>query len=444
MTYKKSMFNVIVDELVDGRKLLYNTFTGVFGVMDKDTEDVYSTIETLPPLSDADDTTLQCVNIMHRSGYIVDTGKDELATVKLERSIGRSRNHTLSLTIAPSMDCNMACPYCYENRNAFVMTEEMQDTLFNFVKSHIDRIATIKNVSVTWYGGEPLMQKDIIYSLSKRFTELCEEREKHYSAGIISNAALLDVETAKRLVEDCKVNNMQITIDGMREMHNSRRILISGDDSFGIIVRNIDACKDIIPITVRVNVDKDNANEMDELVKFFLEEKGWGNSPAFYLAPVTDSEGCEMDNSVCLQSEEFAELDIKRIRASYAHNREAIARMFFPRRRPLFCNGEGTLSYVVDPEGYYYNCYQQIGNKSQSTGHISKPYMVTEEYGKWVLADIPQKCETCEYLPMCMGGCGLYRIPDGGDAVCFRDAFTYKDILKLAYEDYVAQKQQAS
>ena len=98
-------------------------------------------------------------------------------------------------------------------------------------------------------------------------------------------------------------------------------------------------------------------------------------------------------------------------------------------------------NYVIDPEGYYSNCYVTVGVKEARTGHISKPFLITPEYGKWLLTDIPKECEQCEYLPMCMGGYGIHRLRDGGSPKCFRTYYTYKDMLKLAYEDYITQKQ---
>ena len=442
MRYKKSSYNVIIDELEGDRKLVYNTYSGSYGIMGKKMQEIYRNIENFNIEDISDERVLKSLNAMHTLGYIVDVEKDELITIKLERAARRVHYSSLQLTIAPTMDCNMCCPYCYEDKKNFVMSDEIQEQLVNFIKTHFDRNTDVRMLSVVWYGGEPLLQKDIIYNLSKRFVDLCNEKEKMYKAAIITNGALLDVETAKRLAEDCKVESVQITIDGIKEMHNKRRILISGEDSFDIITKNIDAIKDILPINVRVNVDKENAEEMDTLVRFFIEEKNWKGRPSFSLSPVDiwEDSTCVTDKSLCLQGEEFAEVNLKSVRASYAANRDDVVRRFFPRRRAIFCSGEGPFNYIIDPEGYLYNCFVPIGKKEQSTGHVSKPFMATKEYGKWVLSDIPKRCESCEYLPLCMGGCGLLRIPNGGEPECFHTSYTYKDLLKLAYEDYVIQQ----
>jgi len=442
MGYKKSMYNVIIEELKDARKLIYNTNTGIFGIIDQETFSVYEDISNYRSASVTDKNILNNVDLMLRAGYIVDAEKDELSTLKLERAMRRHKTPILGLTIALTLDCNMNCPYCYEKKNLLSIGEQQQEQIYSFVKAHFNANPDIKGLSIAWYGGEPLLQKEAIYNLSEKLIGLCSESNKEYSASIITNGVLLDRDTANRLATDCKVATAQITIDGMKELHNKRRILASGEDSFEIITNNIDACKDLIRINVRVNTDKENASEIDELVNFFLKEKGWTGNPSFYLSPVdlSDDSDCTLDKSICLHGEEFADINMKAIHANYAADRASVARSFFPRRKAVFCAGEGYSNYVIDPEGNYYNCFQHVGKKEHITGHISKPFTVTQNYGKWLLANIHKKCEGCEYLPMCMGGCALGRLSDSGEPQCFYTSFTYKDVLKLAYEDYITHK----
>ena len=443
MEYKKSFFNVEIEELENGQKLIYNTYSGIFGIMDKKTQAIYNDIENLNVLNIDDSEMIKNIDLMSKLGYIVNSRKDELATVKLERAKYRHPQNSMILTVAPTMDCNMRCPYCFEDKRNLVMSDEVQNQLVSFVKMHLVKYPTIKYLAVTWFGGEPLMQKEIIYNLSEQLIDLCKEKEVEYSAIVITNGALLDTQTAERLASECKVSSVQITIDGMRESHNKRRILINGEDSFGIITKNIESCKNILDIDVRVNVDKNNIDEVRTLAKYFFEERGWVNNPVIYLAPVEDySQSCPTKNSSCLEGEQFAEVNTEYVRTLYLVNRDFVSRQFFPKRKSVFCAGEGMLNYVIDPEGYISNCYVTIGVKENRTGHISQPFVVTPEYAKWMFSEIPKECEKCEYLPMCMGGCGLHRVLRGGSPKCFRTYYTYKDILKLAYEDYITQKSQ--
>ena len=437
MNYKKSNYNVEIETIEEGKKLVYNTYSGIFGIMDVKTQEIYNNIEKINNINAEEIETAKTIDIMAKAGYIIDRDKDELATMEVERAVGRFNKNHMHLAIAPTMDCNMCCPYCFENKNKLVMDDKTQEALIDFTKLHFEAHKNIKSLSVGWYGGEPLLQKDVIYSISEKLIDLCEEKEVSYSATITTNGILLDIDTTKRLVNDCKISSAQITIDGMKETHNKRRLLVGDGDSFDIIVQNIDACKDFINITVRVNVDKDNMDDVEKLTEFFLEEKQWSSNPSFYLAPVDNHyEACLNENTRCLQGEEFAEIDIKCVREIYKRNRDSVARSFFPKRRPVFCGGESVFNYVVDPEGFTYNCYAQVGEKNQSTGHIYRPFAITPKYGKWLLSDIHDKCKKCYFLPMCMGGCMIHRLNSEGTPQCFRTFYNYKETLKLAYEDY--------
>jgi len=440
MKYKKSFYNVEVEDLSNDKKVLYNTFSGMFGSLDKENLPLYDNIENINVNEITNQDALRTLHTMAVHGFIVPHDKDELGVIKIQRATHRYNHDTLYMTIAPTMDCNMCCPYCYEDKSSLVMDDKTQEQLVTFAEKHLDTYKHIKNLNISWYGGEPLLQKEVIYNLSNKLIGLSETRNIGYSAHIVTNGVLMDLETSKKLAEDCKVNSVQITIDGMKEMHNKRRILVDGNDSHEIIIKNIEDSKDVISISVRVNVDKENVEDIDKLTKFFFEEKGWLKNPFFYLAPVEKyTEFCSIDKSTCLYGEEFADLVDKNNRARYAFDRDTMAHGFFPSRKQLFCSAEGVMSYVIASDGLIYACWQHIGVEERNTGHISRPLAVNPEYTKWLLVDFPEKCDKCTYLPMCQGGCGQHRVY-GEEPQCFHTFYTYKNTLKLAYEDYVVKK----
>ena len=442
MGYKRSKYNVEIDTLEDGQKLIYNTFTGIFGIMDLKTQSLYHMIENVDIDSISDEELKENAMIMLRSGYIVDAQKDELATVRIERAKAKFGGDALLLTIAPTLGCNMRCPYCFENKNGKRMSAEIQSQVLEFVKAKLNADKNVRAVSVSWYGGEPLLEKKTIYALSKELIQICNDRGLNYSATVITNGALLDLETANMLFHECKVKRAQITIDGMPEKHNKRRIFADGTGSFDLIIKNIEACRSFFPISVRVNVDQSNIDDVEPLAKFLLEEKGWTDNPRVYIAPVTNyDEGCK--DAPCLQMESFADVKREFEKVLYSYNRNLVSPSFFPGRKSVFCGGECVNNYVIDPEGYFYNCWVVIGEKERASGHISKPFLINTEYSSWILSDLPKECEACEYLPMCMGGCPYFRVEHDGKPSCVHTRYSYKETLKLAYQDYVTQKNKA-
>lgn len=445
MKYKHSRYNIVIDTFENEDVLLYNTFTGALGIMNATTRQAYDQIENMDIQTGEETEPDHDVATLIRYGYVVPAAMDELASFMYGRDLSRYSLNHLGLTIAPTLGCNMRCPYCYEDKNGSVMSKETQLQLIRFIKAHLDAYPNMKALSVTWYGGEPLLQKNMIYELSKEFISLCDERKLAYSAGMITNGVLLDKDTARRLHEDCKVDTVQVTIDGTPEVHNARRILADGTGSFDTIVANIEACKDFMPIAIRINVDTTNEPELERLIEYFYG-KGWGKNPSIYVSPVEPySEGCAQCSADCIEKKDFSEITLKIQQLKYEKNRDTVAGEFFSRPCTVFCGHEKAGSYVIDPDGDCYNCWLDIGRKELSCGHINAPFAIREARYKWISNTLPEKCKACEYLPMCSGGCAHFRVnTSAGEPSCPVAYYSYKETLRLAYSDYAAQKNNAN
>ncbi len=441
MPYKRSIFNVEIDRTEEDKILLYNTYSGTFGIMDKETQEIYYALDGIKEVLLDNGEMEQNFQVMIKYGYVVDSEMDELARFKLERLNMSVRNNVLNLTIAPTMACNMRCPYCYEDKNGKVMTEETKGELIRFVEARLVADAGIRTLSVNWYGGEPLLQKRIIYDLSEEFIQISQKYKVNYDASIITNGVLLDRETAKKLHDECSVNRVQITIDGMPEIHNKRRIFANGGGSFDIIINNIQQCRDFFDIYVRMNVDRFNEQDVKNFLKFSVEELKWDDNPQIYIAPVDNyTERCTHSSTACFAHSEFAQIANNFQQMNYKINRDRVKNEFFPHRSVIHCGAEQQNTYVIDPEGNYYNCWMLIGDAERRSGHISEPFAVTTKYYEWLNSEIPHKCEACEYLPMCAAGCGYFRIIKKEEPNCTTTFYSYKNTLRLAYKDYIKQK----
>ena len=440
MRHKKSKYNVIITEFPDSSLLIYNTRSGLFGKMNAKTRTLYERIETADISALDDDELQKNAKTMLEAGYIVDAELDETSLIVLQREIARCNTTSFGFTIAPTMDCNMCCPYCYEKKRASYMNAETQDAVVNFIMTHFDAYPTAKRLHITWYGGEPLLHKEAIYNISKTLIALCDEKNLTYQADIITNGVLLDEETAKRLAQECKIMSAQVTVDGLGPYHNKKRILKSGEDSYEIIIQNLEMARKYLNISVRVNVDKQNAGQLEELAKVFFIEHGWSENPRLYFAPVENYNNSCVAEDTCLQLPEFAKINTDMTRVLYSFNQEVARRDLYPKRNIVHCGAENVYTYVIDPDGDLYKCWLDVGNKTFKCGSIDKPFLVTEEYARWVLSTLPDKCMQCEYLPICCGGCAAHRVRNDGGLHCAHTLYNYKDMLKLAYEDYLAQQ----
>lgn len=440
MNYKKSFYNMELETLSNGDVLLFNSLSSAFGILDSSTKDVYYNIENIEENSITSEEVKKNIEIMKSNRFLVDNDLDEIKLIETQGRLVRYSNDSLTLTIAPTIACNMACPYCYEVKKSKRMDEETIIALVTFVEKTI-RTQKIKKLSITWYGGEPLLEKNIIKRLSKEFLDICMKNDTKYSADIVTNGALLDYDTAKMLKEDCRVDFAQITIDGLEEIHNKRRVLKNGKNSFKIVTDNIDACKDIINISIRVNVDKKNMSGLQTLISYFIDEKKWINKVNYYFAPVDNStDACQANLKTCYTPLEFGQLNSELLREIYRKGDFKNIKSLYPKSACISCGGITRNFYVVDPQGYLYKCWDTVGIIENNVGNVKTGVKLNAENLRWLSLDAPEECKQCKSLPICQSGCPSIRLKNGNKPICSYTTVSFKENLKLTYEEYVKNK----
>lgn len=373
------------------------------------------------------------MDILIDNGFVVREDLDEFKFYKLLGDMNRFNSKNFGLTIATTLDCNMACPYCYEEHKKIYMNEETADRLFEFTKIRVEH-ADIKHLYITWYGGEPLLNLDIIKYLSEKFIKFCKEKNITYEAYIITNGVLLDKPTAE-LLNECKVTGCQITIDGDKETNDVRRLLTDGSSSFDAISQNIDYAKDLLDIHIRCNIDKTNVNSIDFLTDYF-KQKG----VVMHVAPVDKStDVCKVDKETCFTPYEFKDIEMYTVNKQYTENKDFISTKL-PTIRTLGCGTLGNSSYVIDPEGNLLKCWNYVGDESKIIGNVATGELMNKENLKWLTFGINDKCSKCKLLPTCAGGCPDATMRDGEPKCSYRK-YSLNDKIKLAYDKYIYDKE---
>jgi uncharacterized protein len=216
---KKSLFNIKVDELDDGRVLLFNSITTNFGIVKKDVWVFYQDHQKFDPEGINNQNLSTQIQTMKDYGFLVNDDMDEKKRLKVSERLTRYNSQDLSLTIAPTLNCNMACPYCYEQKgNNGAMSSDVISGIVSFVENYMSS-HKVRRLNIVWYGGEPLLELNTITKLAKYLHSLCSENGVKYYSGIITNGSLLTYEVAEILKNDCNVSYVQVTIDGLKEIH---------------------------------------------------------------------------------------------------------------------------------------------------------------------------------------------------------------------------------
>lgn len=285
---KPSYYNLLAPEETGGA-VIFNTRSGCMAQLDREHYEAFRAFEEqgqLPADEEFREGLLAC-------GFAIGDKENELDAIRLGLYRARFSTETLSLTIAPTQDCNLRCVYCYEKDQLRhqVMDKETREKILEYVTGLIGHI---RRLNICWYGGEPLLAQETIRELSGAFLRLCEKHHVEYSADIITNGSLLD-EQAIELLNRCKVTKAQVTLDGSKASHDSRRPMAGGGGSFDAILRSLKLCREHYQggIALRMNVDKNNLSEIGE-VKALLKAEGLEETVFLYLGHVMDENGtCE-------------------------------------------------------------------------------------------------------------------------------------------------------
>lgn len=432
---KKSRYNMFWS-LEDGTRIAFNCMTCALAEINDDFMDVLNNIENLD-YNNLDEKTKTLVDNMLEGNYILKDNIDELKLIKYRHLNGKFSNEGLGLTIAPTLACNFACPYCYESPKTGFITEEVQKSILDMVEEAAKRR---KDISTTWYGGEPLVAKDIIFDLSEKIIKICKEYDAPYSSYIVTNGYLITDEIIEKFKE-YQISGAQVTIDGPPDIHNSRRKLRGSDkETFNIILDNVKKLKkNGMRVTIRINIDRTNVDRIEELLDII--EANNLKDVMISLGHVTAyTEACMSVSEACLNTEEYAKKNVKYQEILHSRGFNVQGYPYYPGIKANYCCADSSSSFVLDPEGYMYKCWNDVGNTERAVGQITKVkeapnedmYMRNVDYILWSPFN-HEKCIECNLLPICMGGCPFNGERNSMDPDCEKWKYNLEDVLKLTY-----------
>ena len=414
---KLSKFNII--KYINDDTIIYNTISAGVLMLDKEYSKYFKDIQN-NGTSDKEDLVEQ----LKQGNMLLDDDIDEVSMLEVANYSQRFSNSHLSLTIAPTLNCNFACPYCYEEGHRYSsMDAEVKNDLIKFIENYKD----INQLNVTWYGGEPLLELNIIEELTNEFLKKFDASK--YNASIVTNGFLLNKENALKLKNN-HVKSVQVTLDGPKEIHDNRRVLLSGEGTFDKILNNIKESCEIIPIVVRINVDKSNIDKVDSLIDC-LESNNLINKISFYLAPVDDiNSSCK--NNQCFSMKEFSDEEIMFYEKCLS---KGINSINIPKANLGVCGAVTKNSYVVAPTGDLYKCWDEVGRTEYKIGSLKDNYTINNRLSKWLLynpLNEHKECRDCNVLPVCFGGCP-YNYMKGRGEKCNSINFNSDKRIELLY-----------
>ncbi|MBQ5968346.1 MAG: radical SAM protein [Clostridiales bacterium] len=418
-----SSYNIFTAPLSNGEHILLNGLTGLMDTIDEEAYEVVSSYaqEDFLPSEIMDKIEVIRDHFLER-GYLTElTPEEEVAkaeSIAFELSSKRDPDQW-SVVLVPNLGCNYRCTYCFEKEGGYpskVMTKEEVDAVFKIIK---DKIAPGENI--TLYGGEPLAKENrelIEYILKK-----CEEIDNTCFA--VTNAH--DLEHYMDLLGRKKISSVQITVDGPREIHNSRRIALDRESSYDKIMKNIEtALKETdVSVKMRINVDKRNAPHIIDLLED-LDKRSILHSPSFLFVlnavvgvgelTLVNTELMKLEASIKMQ---YPELDCEFTGRSMDITDRLFPAFYLNQKIPFrvsVCGADSGIR-VFAPNGEIYPCWSALGKPDDVIGTYDETGTIrwnSEAKEKWTrkMVGYKTKCIRCRFAFICGGGCIRPALPN--------------------------------
>jgi uncharacterized protein len=389
--------------------------------------------ETLLATAHADTLTKTDQDTLRRLHLWVDDPLAERETMVRLVDHSNKRAASFMATVVLTLDCNLACPYCFEDhfRGNHAMSEETARLLVNNItREQIDRG---RDVEVRFYGGEPLMAIPRLKEIAAALQGAAASAGTKFFCSLVTNATLLTRAVVEELLP-LGLNSAQITLDGPEELHNRQRPFVSGRGSFSAIIENLRSVYELITIKPGGNFTRENYHLFPAMLDALLE----AGIDAAKLGPVqfspihpksgvsgAHSASCSFGNEPWL-FEAHLFLREETLRRGFAVEKTGMG----------ICMIELTNNLVVNYDGSLYKCPALLGWPEYAIGSL---YGGISDYRESHNLDIwkNDECLECAYLPLCFGGCRFFRLLKTGsiDGVDCRRAMLDASLEQILRQD---------
>ena len=320
------------------------------------------------------------------------------------------------ISLFVTQDCNLDCIYCYGDGGHYGSSGHMApETARKAVDWLIDQAGEEKSLSISFFGGEPLLNFPLVKEVADYALKSAEETGKEFKFAMTTNLSLLR-EDKLAFLQEYKITPM-VSFDGPKALQDRQRPFKHGDgSSYDATLPKIKRLLEVIPdCHCRATLVGDN--DPDAIVAA-LHEIGFS---AVDLAPASDSlfgggtEGEKARNTA--KTLETLEDDAAELLQNVkARNREGLQRQkrsgllcyavarLSDRQKKRFPCGAGRGSLAVSNVGELYICHRFVGHDEYRVGSVDDKEVDREPYLSRSV-DSREKCGACFSKYICAGGC---------------------------------------
>lgn len=341
--------------------------------------------------------------------FTEDVYKDIIIDFKKRKTVVKA----LCLHIAH--DCNLACKYCFADEGEYhgqkreLMSLEVGKKALDFL---IENSGNRVNLEVDFFGGEPLMNFDVVKELVAYGRSREKEAGKNFRFTLTTNGILMNDD----VIEFCnkEISNVVLSLDGRQCVHDAMRPTRNGKGSYDIIVPKF---KDFVSkrgdksYYVRGTFTRNNLDFVEDFK--LMADLGFKE---ISIEPVVTSDDCDYAireediETICKEYDKLA-LDIierhkKGKPVTFFHYMLDLNGGPCVYKRLSGC-GSGTEYLAVTPTGELYPCHQFVGIEDFCMGNVFEGVKRTDIVDDFKLCNVyaKDKCKDCFARFYCSGGC---------------------------------------
>ena len=380
-----------------------------------------------------------------------------------------------ALCLHVSHACDLTCSYCFAGQGRFngpsgLMSEEVGKRAIDFL---IDNSGTRHNLEVDFFGGEPLLNFEVVKNIVNyaRFRE--SETNKKFRFTLTTNGMGITDEVIDFANREC--HNVVLSLDGRKEIHDRERTTADGRGSYEIIVpkfqrmvaaRTGKDCGDVkiadIPTWIARGTDTGNTNyymrgtfthynpDFTNDI-FHMTDLGFRELSMEPVVTDRDSEFALTEDDLPVLLEQYEILSKEMLRRqpvdpfTFYHYMLDLGHGPCIYKRISGC-GSGTEYFAVTPQGELYPCHQFVGEPEYLMGDIWNGILRTEVRDEFKMCNVyaRSECDNCWAKLYCSGGCAANSYHAAGsilgiyDYGCtlFKKRMECAIMMQVAREDY--------
>lgn len=340
--------------------------------------------------------------------FTEDTYKDLVIDFKNRKTVVKA----MCLHIAH--DCNLACKYCfaeegeYHGRRALMSLEVGKKALDFLIENSENR----RNLEVDFFGGEPLMNWDVVKELVRYGRSKEKEYDKNFRFTLTTNGVLLDDEVMEFVNKE--MSNVVMSLDGRKEINDKMRPFRNGKGSYDLIVpkfQKLAESRNQTNYYIRGTFTRNNLDFSNDVIEY--ADLGFKQMSIEPVVADPDEPYALREEDIPKILEEYDKLAVEYIKR-YKENRgfNFFHFMIDLKQGPCVLKrmagcGSGTEYLAVTPWGDLYPCHQFVGQEEFLLGNVFDGITNTAVRDEFKLCNVyaKDKCKECFAKFYCSGGC---------------------------------------